>query len=111
MYITYANKKIEKLCNNYKYSKTKLPDKIATKLMQAINFIENATSLKAIMEYGPYKFHDLKGKRDGQYAIDIGSRRDGYRLILTFKETKEEVFSNSIEITEVNIKEMGNHYD
>lgn len=111
MYITYANRKIEKLCSDYKYSKTKLPIKIATKLMQAINFIENATSLKAIMEFEPYNFHDLKGKRDGEYSIDIGSRRDGYRLILIFKETKEKVFSNSIEITEVNIKEMGNHYD
>lgn len=30
---------------------------------------------------------------------------------MSFKEDKEEVFSNSIEIVDVTIIEMGNHYE
>ncbi|MDO5028604.1 MAG: type II toxin-antitoxin system RelE/ParE family toxin [Bacillota bacterium] len=111
MYILYFDKKIQRLCNDYKYAKKKLPLKIADKLFQTINFIENSSSLNTLIKYKPFNFHDLKGNRLGQYAIDIGSRRDGYRLIVKFNESKEEVFKNSIEITEIIVKEMGNHYD
>lgn len=92
MYIVYANKKIKRICEDYKFAKKKLPIKIADKLYKTINFIENSSSLHSIIEYKPYNFHNLKGDRNGEYAVDVGTRRDGYRLILKFKESKEEVF-------------------
>lgn len=111
MQINYDNNKIKKICTDYKFAKKNYREKIAIKLYQAINFIENAETLRSVMEFTPFHFHDLKGDRLGQYAIDIGSRRDGYRLILLFEESKDEVFNNAINITEVIFKEMGKHYE
>ncbi|MET3616609.1 proteic killer suppression protein [Peptoniphilus olsenii] len=111
MQISYDNNKIKKLCTDYKFAKKNYIEKIAKKLYQAINFIENAENLKSVMEYRPFYFHDLKGDRSGQYAIDIGSRKDGYRLIILLEKPKDEVFNNAINITEVIFKEMGKHYE
>ncbi len=111
MQIVYDNNKIKKVCTDYEIAKKNFGEKIAIRLVKAINFIENAESLKAVINYGPFHFHSLKGKRLGQYAIDIGSRRDGYRLIVRFSESNDEVYNNSINITEIIFKEMGNHYE
>lgn len=111
MNIQYHNNKIEKSCTNYKFAKKQYNEKIADRLFKAINFIEEAESLKSVIEYRPFHFHDLNRDRKGEYAIDIGSRRDGYRLILMFYETKDEVFNNAVNITEIIFKEMGNHYE
>ncbi|KGF10826.1 MAG: hypothetical protein KHZ78_07560 [Peptoniphilus sp. oral taxon 375] len=111
MYIIYDNNKIKKTCTNYRFAKKEYREKIADRLFKAINFIENAESLKSVIEFKPFNFHDLTKDRKGQYAIDIGTRRDGYRLILLFNETKDEVFNNAINITEIIFKEMGNHYE
>lgn len=111
MHIYYENGKIERECTDYKFAKKKYPEKIAKKLFQAINFIEEATSLKAVKEYRPFYFHSLKGSREGQYAIDIGGRRNGYRLIMYFDVPAEEVFNNAVNIREIMLKEMGKHYE
>lgn len=110
MQIFYDNTKIRKDCTDYKKAKKKYGEKIAGKLFSVINFIENAVSLETVINHRPYHFHDLKGDREGQFAIDIGSRKDGYRLILLFNETKDEVFNNSLNITDIIFKELGNHY-
>lgn len=111
MNIVYNDNEIEKLCKDFKLAKKKYREKIAIRLFQAINFIETAENLKLVIDYRPFNFHDLKGDKDGQYAIDIGSRKDGYRLILLFEESKKEVFGSALNITKVIFKEMGNHYE
>lgn len=109
MKILYKNKKLEKQCTNLKVAKKEFGDKIGRRLLKAINFIENAPNLSLIIDFRPFHFHDLKADRKGQYAIDIGTRRDGYRLILEFDE--EDVFVNAIYIEDVYIAEMGKHYE
>ncbi len=111
MVIEYENKKIKKVCTDLKTAKKNYPDKIARKLHKVINFIEISNSLQDIINYSPFHFHSLKGDRLGQYAIDVGSRRDGYRLIVSFDQDKGEIIENSIKIKEILIKEMGNHYE
>lgn len=111
MIIKYANKKIEKVCLDLDYAKRKYPEKIAKELHKAKNFIISSETLLDVMNYKPYNFHDLKGDRKGQYAIDIGGRKGGYRLICSFQEEKEIVFAELIKITEIILKEMGNHYE
>lgn len=103
--------KLEKIVQIIRKQKKKYGEKVADKLFHAINFIDNAESLKTVISYRPFHFHDLKGDRKGQYVIDIGSRKDGYRLILLFNETKDEVFNNSLNITDIIFKELGNHYE
>lgn len=109
MKIFYKNKKLEKQCTNLKIAKKEYGDKIALRLLKAINFIQEASNLSSLINFRPYHFHDLKGDRNGQYAIDIGSRRDGYRLIMEFSE--EDVFVNAVHIEDIYLVEMGKHYE
>ena len=109
MKILYKNKKLEKQCTDLKVAKKEVGDKIGRRLLKAINFINEAPNLSLIIDFRPLHFHDLKADRKGQYAIDIGTRRDGYRLILEFDE--EDVFVNAIYIEDIYIAEMGKHYE
>ncbi len=81
MEIVYHSKKVEKQCTSFKEAKKEFGERIATKLMAKINFIEEATCLNDLIQM-TYNFHSLSGKRDGEFAIDVASRRDPYRLIL-----------------------------
>lgn len=109
MKIFYNNKKLEKQCTNLKIAKKEYGDKIGRKLFKAINFIQEAPNLSLIINFRSYHFHNLKGDRSGQYAIDIGSRRDGYRLVMEFNE--EDVFRDAIYIEDIYLVEMGKHYE
>lgn len=82
MHIEYRDKDVKEICTNLCTAKKKYPEKIAKKLMRTINFIENAESLQDVIQYQPFHFHNLKGGKKGQYAIDIDGRRSGYRLII-----------------------------
>jgi proteic killer suppression protein len=104
------------LCTEYKTAKKKLDNIVAEKLMSTINFIENADSLLDVANYLPFHFHELKGKRKGTYAIDLG-RKSGYRVILepqskdgeTIKDEKGFYQYQRIKI--VQILEVSNHYE
>lgn len=109
MKIFYKNKKLEKQCTNLKIAKKEYGDKVAIRLFKAINFIQEVPNLSMVINFRAYHFHNLKGDRNGQYAIDIGSRRDGYRLIMEFNE--EDVFKNAICIENIYLVEMGKHYE
>lgn len=112
MKITYANKKVEKQCTDLKESRKKFPKKIAQKLHKLVNFIENADNLSEVINFSRYNFHDLKGNHKGLYSLYIDGPRGGYRLIVTFKDlTNEMVFSQSITIQDIKIKEVSKHYE
>ncbi|MEA5073419.1 MAG: type II toxin-antitoxin system RelE/ParE family toxin [Eubacterium aggregans] len=81
MDIQYHDKKIEKLCNDYKKSKKQLGECVAEKLHMALNFMANAENLNDIAQMPTYHLHPLIGDRGGHFAMDLG-RRLGYRLIL-----------------------------
>ena len=112
MHIQYNNKTVEIVCRSIKVAKKDFSDKIARKLHQLVNFIESADNLASVIAFPAYHFHDLKGKRDGQYALDIDGRRGSYRLIVCFQEVdKETVFSNASSIEIIQIEEVSKHYD
>lgn len=59
-----------------------------------------------------YNFHDLKGKQKGEYSMDIDGRKSSFRLIVRIESfDNEEVFSNSISIESIEIKEASKHYE
>ncbi|WP_199669444.1 type II toxin-antitoxin system RelE/ParE family toxin [Erysipelatoclostridium sp. AM42-17] len=80
--IQYHDNNVKKLCTNFKKAKKDLPAKIAEKLHALVNLIESSDNLQDIAEMKIYHLHPLKGKRKGQYALDIAGRSTGYRLII-----------------------------
>ena len=117
MQVLYRNNKLKNLCEELSIAKKKLPEKIALATIKSINFIIAAESLNDVIQDQPFRFHDLKGKEQGIYAIDIGSKREGYRmqLIPLDEEGNEvsnnQVFGNASSIKVVKIWEVGNHYE
>lgn len=112
MKISYTNKDIEEQSTNLRRAKKDFPEKIAKKLHQTINFIEAATSLAVIKNHTPFHFHPLKGKMEGQYAIDIDGRKSEYRLILQFDGyNNEQIFGTPTLIEVIQIKEVSKHYE
>lgn len=112
MQVQYTNKTVEKQCRSLKQAKKDFSDKVAQKLHKLVNFIESADNLASVIAFPTYHFHDLKGKRDGQYALDIDGRRGSYRLIVCFHDVdKETVFSSASTIEIIQIEEVSKHYD
>ena len=110
MQIQYNNRTVEKQCTNLRIAKKDFSDKIAKKLHKLVNFIESADNLASVIAFPTYHFHDLKGDREGEYALDIDGRRGSYRLIVCFDEEKDTVFSNAQSIRKIQIEEVSNHY-
>lgn len=117
MQIRYKSVKIKKICNDISSAKKKYDIRVAEKLIKTINFIENAYSLKDIISYIPFRFHDLKGDRKGTFAIDLGKKL-GYRLIVIPIDSEDNPCSNEQVFSEkacgikiISIEEVTNHYD
>ncbi|CYW15250.1 TPA: type II toxin-antitoxin system RelE/ParE family toxin [Streptococcus suis] len=110
MQIQYNNKTVEKQCTNLRIAKRDFSDKVAKKLHKLVNFIESADNLASVIAFPTYRFHDLKGEREGEYALDIDGRRGSYRLIVCFDKEKDSVFSNAQSIRIIQIEEVSNHY-
>jgi toxin HigB-1 len=69
--------------------------------MNAIIDILKAANTRAdIQANRPLRLHPLRGKREGQFAIDLIKK--SWRLILTFRKEEVEI---------VRIEEVSNHYD
>lgn len=112
MQVQYTNKTVEKQCTSLKQAKKDFSDKIAKKLLKLVNFIESADNLASVTAFPTYHFHALKGKRKGQYALDIDGRRSSYRLIVGFCDyNPKTVFSDAASIEIIQIEEVSNHYE
>ena len=119
MKIIYTNTKTEKQCSNLKEA-TKLfggDKRLATSLLARINAIEQADVIKDIILTPTFRFHNLKGKMDGYFAIDVKTIRDKWRIILQPLDEEENAFDpcNIDEIASVvrivEIREVSAHYD
>lgn len=112
MHIEYRNKKTEMICTNLSYAKKEYPEKVAKKLIKAINFIENADSLQDVIQYQPFHFHDLKWDRKGQYSIDIDGRRSSYRLIIKpIDENDIDIYATAKSVQIILVWEVSKHYE
>lgn len=117
MEIQYKTNKLSTLCHNLNKAKKIYNENVAQKLLETINFIEAAPTLKDIVNYPPFHFHDLKGTKKGLFAIDLG-RKLGYRLIVkplnpdNSECTNEQVFGkDAIKIIIMFVEEVSNHYE
>ena len=73
MKIIYADRKTEKQCRSLKEA-AKLfggDRKLAASLMARINAIEQAEVLKDIIVMPTFRFHKLRGKLNGYFAIEV----------------------------------------
>ena len=118
MIIKYKTGSLKKVCTNLKEAKKKFSGRIPEKLLAAVNYIETADNLRDVVNYPPFHFHDLHRDRKGQYAIDIGGRMSGVRLVLSPLHgngqscCNEEVFGAcAITIVSVYLEEVTNHYE
>ncbi len=112
MQVQYNDRKTQKQCTLLKQAQKDFSDIVARKLHRLINFIEIADSLSEVTAFTPYNFHALKGKRKGQYALDINGRKDSYRLIVCFDQSDNEfIFSKPDSIKIIQIEEVSNHYE
>lgn len=119
MKIIYENTKTEKQCTSIKEA-TKLfggDKKLASSLLARINAIEQADVIKDIIVMPTFRFHNLKGKLDGYFAVDVKTIRDKWRIILQPLDEEENVFDpcNIDKIAAivkiVEIREVSAHYE
>lgn len=119
MKIKYANEKLEQQCTSVKAA-VKLfgGDKnMAVSLLSRINAIQDADVIKDIIATPQFRFHNLHGKKEGLFAIDVKTRRDKWRIILCPLDENEEEFvpchideiSKIVKI--VKIMEVSPHYE
>lgn len=113
--IIFKNKKIEKICKNFKKAQKEYGKNVAEKLYSLINLLEAIETLKDISFMRTYNFHSLTGKRKGEYALDLG-RKLGYRLIIIpLDENGNQWNTNDINIINstkiIIVMEVSNHYE
>lgn len=119
MEIRYSKVKLEKQCTDLK-SAQKLfgGDKdLARSLMARINALKMAQSIKDIIAMPNFRFHSLYGKREGQFAIDVKTRKQQWRIVLEPLDDNGERYvpCNIDEIADVvrivEIEEISKHYE
>ena len=114
--IRYSGKKAEKTCRDFKQAKKEMDLKVAEKLHAAINLLESIPTLNDINQMRTYNLHPLQGKRQGQYAMDLG-RRSGYRLIIIPLDedgnewNKDELDAIYKSTKIILVWEVSNHYE
>ena len=119
MKIVYANSKVEKMCTSMKEATKHFGgDKnMARSLLGRINAIESAQVIKDIIVMPTFRFHNLHGKLDGYFAIDVKTIREKWRIILQPLDENENAFDlcNIDEIAAVvriiEIREVSAHYE
>ena len=99
MQIQFRTKKLEKQYAQHKLAVKAYGVKVARKYVQRINIIKETKDFDELSVLPGLKCHQLKGDREGQYAINLTGF---YRLIFT-------LVGESLEI--VQIEEVSKHYD
>lgn len=119
MKIIYNNNKVEKQCTDIKAARKLFGGRndLAISLFARINAIERSDVLKDIIMMPTYHFHNLHGKLEGLFAIDVRSRTDKWRIILQPLDENEDIFDpcNIDEISSivriVEVREVSAHYE
>lgn len=112
MRVLYKDRRVERQCTDFRQAKRAFPEKVAVKLMQRINFLESAENLESVICNPVLHFHDLKGDREGLYAIDIDGRKGSYRLITRVDDfSKQQVFEIPNQIEIITVTEVSKHYE
>lgn len=71
MEISFAKKKLAKVCNSEKEAKGKLGKRMGEKLMQRLFELKAADTLEDVSRLPPSRCHELGEDRNGQLAVDL----------------------------------------
>lgn len=71
MIVDFKTNKLKKQCENPNIAQKDFGSKIGTKLTQRVRELESATCLGDIKCLPSARLHQLEGKRQHQYAIDL----------------------------------------
>ena len=90
---------------------------LTTSLLARINALANAESLRDIIVQPRFRFHDLHGKLEGYFAIDVKTKREPWRIILQpldesmqpYNPCNIDKISGIVKIVE--ITEVSKHYE
>ncbi len=99
MIIDFRTNKLKKCYIQPKLAVKTYNNQVARKYVQRVNIIKAAKDLNTIMALPGLKCHPLKGKRKGQYAVNLTGF---YRLIFT---VEGELLNIAM------IEEVSKHYD
>lgn len=84
--ITYKTRKLEKVCTIASETEKRYGVEMSEKIHQRIDEIDASDSVEELVQFHIGRCHLLKGKRKGQYAMDLVHP---YRLI--FEKVDEEI--------------------
>jgi proteic killer suppression protein len=108
--ITFSNKKLRRLANDYRKCQKELGQIRATLFNKRLGNLSNADTLEDVRHL-PGRYHELIGNRKGQWACDLDQP---YRLIFEPHEDPIPQDSNGkylwIEIKGVEILEITNYH-
>lgn len=114
MYIVFKNKKLKEICSNFKSATIKFGEKNAKKLIQRLNELNATEKLAIFIKLPQTGFHELKGNRKGQYAVNL---IQPFRLIF-MSEIDEDKFNCKLsdleyykQITTIKILEVKDYHD
>lgn len=109
MEIRFANKKIQKLCEQRQEAEKKLGSICANKLRARLSDIESASRVTDLVSGNP---HPLKGDRQGQFALDL---HGGWRLVFSpaseHRPTLNDKSIDWFQVTIVLIEYIGDYHD
>jgi plasmid maintenance system killer protein len=78
--ILFIDKKLEKICNEFRLLQKVHGEKRAKRLRQRLDELRAADALADISHLPPPRMHQLVGSRAGQFSVDLDHP---YRLIFT----------------------------
>jgi plasmid maintenance system killer protein len=113
--ILYKNETVRKQFDPKYNEKWRYPEQVKKKIEATENYIKNSGSLLDIVNYTPFHFERLKGRRKDEWSIRLGNT--GYRVTLIPCDDKgNEIISGDIvaqckKIMIVKITEVSNHYE
>ena len=99
MKVEFRKRKLKRCFEHKKLAAKEFDDQVARKYIQRIEIIKSVANLDDLMGLPGLRCHQLKGKRQGQYAVNLTGF---YRLIFTVRDGCLNV---------VMIEEVSKHYD
>lgn len=117
--IEYKNDKVREQCTSVKSARKLFggDNALVMSLLARINALANAETLRDIIVQPKFRFHNLEGKLNGFFAIDVKTRREPWRIILQPLNDNMEPY-NPCNIDEISgivriieITEVSKHYE
>ena len=111
MYIGYKNKKIQKICTDTKSARKALPESIRPELLfMLLKELKGFNKIADIPTLTPYRLHKWKGKRKGEWTVDL---KDLYRIhFIPAGSFEKDAQGNPIleTVTSIEIVDIGDYH-